>query len=90
MDDQREVIRDAIEKGGGKRAVADALGMSEEGVRIWIARGKIPAERVVELERITGICREKLRPDLYERRDQSAHQQQVAGWDGAERRRQQA
>lgn len=84
MEDQQEVIRDAIERAGGKKAVAAALKMSEEGVRIWISRGKIPAERVVEVEHITGVPREKLRPDLYERR---ANTQQAA-WDGRfERRR---
>lgn len=83
MEDQQEVIREAIDKAGGKKAVADALGMSEEGVRVWIVRGKIPAERVVEVEGITGVPRERLRPDLYERRDDES--QQVA-WDGVERR----
>jgi DNA-binding transcriptional regulator YdaS (Cro superfamily) len=30
----------------------------------WEA-GRIPAERVLEIERVTGIPRQKLRPDLY-------------------------
>lgn len=29
---------------------------------------RVPAERVIEVERITGIPREKLRPDLYRRK----------------------
>lgn len=55
----------ALEKGGGIGAIAKALSMSEEGVRLWRARGKVPAERVVELEALTGVPREDLRPDLY-------------------------
>lgn len=62
---QTDVITEAIEKGGGLKALATAMGMSEEGVRIWRSRGKVPAERVVELEKLTGVPREKLRPDLY-------------------------
>ena len=45
--------------------VAKMLGMSQRGVGLWFARGRIPAERVIELERVSGIPREKLRPDLY-------------------------
>jgi DNA-binding transcriptional regulator YdaS (Cro superfamily) len=65
--DQSEVIRDALEKAGGTKAVATALGISAEGVRLWRSRGKVPADRVVELEQLTGVPREKLRPDLYAR-----------------------
>lgn len=64
---QSDVIADAIEKGGGLKAVAEALAMSAEGVRIWRVRGKVPADRVVDFARITGVPREKLRPDLYAR-----------------------
>jgi len=59
------VIREALEKGGGIGAVSKALGLTDEAVRLWRSRGKVPAERVVELERLTGVPREQLRPDLY-------------------------
>lgn len=29
------------------------------------AQGRIPAERVIDVERATGVPREQLRPDLY-------------------------
>lgn len=32
----------------------------------WISR-RVPAERVIEIERITGISRHDIRPDLYPR-----------------------
>ncbi|MFA5941381.1 MAG: Cro/CI family transcriptional regulator [Sinimarinibacterium sp.] len=63
------VIGDALEKGGGVGAVAKALGISDEAVRLWRARGKVPAERVVDVERLTGVPRERLRPDLYRKPD---------------------
>ena len=63
----------------GKRNGVDLLrgepGMLAEVARqLKITRGavakwrEIPAGRVVEIERVTGIPRELLRPDLYRRR----------------------
>jgi DNA-binding transcriptional regulator YdaS (Cro superfamily) len=63
---QSQVIAKAIEAAGGAEAVAAALGMrSSEGVRLWRVRGKVPDKRVVDLERLSGVPREKLRPDLF-------------------------
>ena len=42
--------------------VAHGLGLTRASVVKW---QRVPAERVVEIERITGIPREKLRPDLF-------------------------
>jgi DNA-binding transcriptional regulator YdaS (Cro superfamily) len=42
--------------------VAHGLGLTRASVVKW---QRVPAERVVEIERISGIPREKLRPDLY-------------------------
>lgn len=42
--------------------VAKALGLSRAAVSLW---DRVPAEVVVEVERITEIPREQLRPDLY-------------------------
>lgn len=42
--------------------VARGLGLRSSAVAVWV---RVPAERVVEVERITGIPREQLRPDLY-------------------------
>lgn len=64
---ESETIGKALEQGGGIVAVAKALGISDEAVRLWRVHGRVPAERVVDLERITGVPRESLRPDLYRR-----------------------
>lgn len=42
--------------------IADELGMTRAAVSAWT---KVPAERVVVVSRLTGIARQKLRPDLY-------------------------
>ena len=47
--------------------LARQLNISRGSVYKWKWADKIPAERVVQVEAITGIKREVLRPDLYSR-----------------------
>jgi DNA-binding transcriptional regulator YdaS (Cro superfamily) len=42
--------------------VARGLGLTRAAVTRW---AKVPAEHLIEIERISGIPREALRPDLY-------------------------
>lgn len=57
-------LRAAIKAAGGIRPLARALGITHQAILQW---KRVPAERVIEIERITGIDREHLRPDLYRR-----------------------
>lgn len=52
-----------VAKRGNKAFLAAQLGITHAAVQQW--GGRVPAERVVDVERITGIPREALRPDLY-------------------------
>ena len=56
-------------KRGSSALIARELGISRGAVAMW---EQIPAERVVEVERITGIPRAQLRPDLYAEPAESA------------------
>lgn len=58
-------IKQAIAAIGTGKALAQRLGLSPMAVSGWVKRDKIPAERVLEIERITGVSRHELRPDLY-------------------------
>lgn len=58
--------RQAAASVGGVAALARLLGVSR-GV-IYKKWDRIPAGRVVAIERATGIPREALRPDLYVKR----------------------
>lgn len=50
-------------KAGGPAALAKKLGdVSPQAVSQW---KKVPAERVLDVERITGISRHELRPDVF-------------------------
>lgn len=56
----------AIEKAGGQGALAKLLGLRQSHISNWKNRNKrVPAERVLEIERVTGVSRHELRPDLY-------------------------
>lgn len=58
----RKIIALAVAKAGGMRALARELGINYQAIQSW---KRIPAERVIAIERITGIPRDQLRPDLY-------------------------
>ena len=55
-------LEQAIRAAGGVGALARALGISQPSVSNW---RKIPAERVLSVESLTGVPRSALRPDLY-------------------------
>jgi len=44
--------------------IAKHFDVSRQAVYGWFKK-KVPAERVIELERISGIPRHELRPDIY-------------------------
>lgn len=44
--------------------LAKALGVDKSLVTRWV-QGRVPAERVADVERVTGIPRHELRPDIF-------------------------
>ncbi|MHB2168190.1 Cro/CI family transcriptional regulator [Alsobacter sp. R-9] len=52
----------AIRAAGGVGTLAKGLGISQPAVSAW---QRVPAERVIAVEALTGIDRTTLRPDLY-------------------------
>lgn len=51
-------------KHGRQKQLAEALGINQTAISQW---RQVPALRVLDVERITGISRHDLRPDLYPR-----------------------
>lgn len=47
---------------GGLAKLAALLGVRHQSFYSW---KRVPAERVLDIERITGVSRHELRPDLY-------------------------
>ena len=56
----------AIQTAGGIKQLARALGMSHPALREW---ARVPDHRVLQVEQITGISRQRLRPDLYDQQE---------------------
>jgi DNA-binding transcriptional regulator YdaS (Cro superfamily) len=62
----KQALLDACEAVGGQTALARLLKLGSQGtVSSWLARGSLPAERVLAVEAATGVSRHRLRPDLY-------------------------
>jgi len=55
-------IAAAIEAAGGVGALARKIGIAQPSVSNW---SRVPAERVIAVEAVTGVRRSLLRPDLY-------------------------
>ena len=53
----------AIKAAGSMRGLARLLDIAPQSIVRW--KKGIPAERVIEVERVTGVPRAVLRPDLY-------------------------
>lgn len=59
-------LQQAIDAVGGVGALAKGLGIAQPSVSTWT---KVPAERVIAVESLTGVSRAALRPDLYPAND---------------------
>jgi DNA-binding transcriptional regulator YdaS (Cro superfamily) len=55
-------IKLAVKAAGGHRKLGRMLGISHQAIGQWES---IPAERLIEIEILTGVPREELRPDLF-------------------------
>ncbi|HEY2137473.1 MAG TPA: molecular chaperone TorD family protein [Xanthobacteraceae bacterium] len=55
-------LEEAIKAAGGVGSLALKIGISQPSVSNWV---RIPAERVISVEAVTGVARAVLRPDLY-------------------------
>jgi DNA-binding transcriptional regulator YdaS (Cro superfamily) len=65
-------LSDKLADAGFKlRDVAAHCGVDKSTVTRWF-QSKIPAERVLEIERLTKISRHELRPDIYPEPSQQA------------------
>lgn len=62
MDDKSDALRRAVAAAGGQAEFARLIGVTAQAVSQW---DKVPPLRVLEVERVSGVSRQELRPDLY-------------------------
>jgi DNA-binding transcriptional regulator YdaS (Cro superfamily) len=68
----KAALETAKSKVGGASGLARALGdITPQAVSQW---KRVPSERVIDVERLTGVSRQELRPDLYPPEQGSNHQ----------------
>lgn len=58
-------IDDAIKVAGGLTRLAEGVGVTTQAVWKWKRAGEVPLDRVIAIEKLTGIPREILRPDVF-------------------------
>lgn len=63
----RKALKRAVDAAGGQEALADAIGVRQSHIYYWLKKSKkgVPAERVREIEKLTGVAAHELRPDLF-------------------------
>lgn len=57
-------VERACRLAGGQAAVARNFGIKPPSVSQWCAKGWVPLDRCVDLEKLTGVRCEELRPDV--------------------------
>ena len=62
MDDKSAALKRAVESVGGQAKFARLIGVTAQAVSQW---DEVPPLRVLSVERVSGVSRHELRPDLY-------------------------
>ena len=62
MDTKAEALKRAVDKSGGQAEFARLIGITAQAVSQW---DEVPPLRVLAVERVSGVSRHELRPDLY-------------------------
>ncbi len=58
-------VQEAIRVAGGQRQLGEMVGASQQAVAKWARKGWVPVGRVIEVEQVTGVKRDRLvKPQL--------------------------
>lgn len=60
-------VAKAIKVFGSQHSLAARLKVAQPSVHLWLW-GNCPAERAVELEKVSGVSRHEIRPDIFGRK----------------------
>lgn len=59
-----EGLQKAIEYAGGRRQLAELIGVQRQHVEYWL-KNNLPPERALQIEEATGVHRSELLPELF-------------------------
>ena len=62
-------LKKAIDGAGGTAALARALNITTQAISQW---SRVPADRVIQVEELSGVSRYKLRPDVFGAKQEAA------------------
>jgi len=62
-------IKELIKNSGGQTTLAASLNIRQSVVGNWVLRNNVPADRVLDIERVANVSRHELRPDIYPTQD---------------------
>ena len=62
ISDKAAALKRAIEIAGGQAELARLIGITAQAISQW---DEVPPLRVLVVERVSGVSRHELRPDLY-------------------------
>lgn len=63
---KKNALKKAIKASGSQTALAKALNVTQAHIWNWLNRdSQVTAEYVLPIERLTGVPRYELRPDIY-------------------------
>jgi len=59
-------LQRAIESVGGNQSrLARLCGVKPQSVREWIVKGSVPPKRAIQIEKLLGIPRKDLNPEIF-------------------------
>lgn len=68
MNEQQKALEEAMVKCGNTyESFAKQLGITKQAVAQFMKTGNVTAERAVQIEHVSGVQRERLRPDIFDR-----------------------
>ena len=56
MEISNDIVRTAVKKVGTQGAFASLMGVSRQAVQRWCRNGYVPASKVAEFSRLTGVA----------------------------------
>jgi len=60
-----KALEKAIKVAGSQSQLSRLIGESQQNISHWLNKGKVPAEQALPIEKLTGVPRYELRPDIY-------------------------